>query len=111
LVAPEAAACPNCGRPQQAPAIAAQRRTDGQAVASLVLGIIGIGMCPLIASIVAIILGSQAKARIAADPSLEGEGMAKAGVILGWIGVGLGAIGIIFFVLSIAFSVGSGQFG
>ncbi len=113
LCAPEAASCPNCGRPQQAVSMGAggARRTDGQAVASLVLGIAGIVVCPLVCSIIAIILGGQAKKRIAADPTLEGDGMAKAGVILGWIGVGLGAVGLIFFILSIAFSIGAGQFG
>jgi hypothetical protein len=105
-----AVTCPSCGRPQAA-AFAAPRRTDGQAIASLVLGIVGLIMCPLIPSIIAVILGNQAKARLAMSPDLQGEELARVGVILGWVGIALGgigfAIGIIFFVISL----GSVQFG
>jgi hypothetical protein len=85
------------------------RRTDGQAVASLVLGIASFVVCPLIPAIIAIVLGMQAKARIAADPSLDGEGLAKAGVILGWaniVFVVLAAVVVVAFL--IVFSNNSG---
>ena len=87
-----ATACSNCGQQvgqQRTPSGKPMTgmRTDGTAIASLVLGVLGIGC--LVFSIVAIVLGSQAKTKIAADPSLEGEGLAKAGVILGWVGIGL----------------------
>jgi hypothetical protein len=64
----------------------------------------------LICSIPAVILGSQAKARIDADPTLDGEGMARAGVILGWVGIGLGALGVVFLVLGIVLSAGGTSF-
>lgn len=118
------ASCPNCGRstgtevagaassyssPVATP-VATPRRTDGKAVASLVLGIVGLVACPLVPSIIALVLGNQSRSNIAADPTLDGEGMAKAGVILGWIGIGIFAIGIslwvVFGVLT-AFSGGS----
>jgi hypothetical protein len=104
--------CPNCGHPQGAglQSTAYGRRTDGQAVASMVLGIAGLVLCPLICSIIAIVLGNQAKTRIAHDPSLDGEGMAKAGVIMGWIGVGLGILGIVGWVLAFAFAASSPSF-
>jgi hypothetical protein len=86
------------------------RRTDGQAIASLVLGIAGFTVCPLICSIIAVVLGSQARQRIADDPTLEGDGMAKAGVILGWIGIGLAALGIVAWVLAAVFTVSAGGF-
>lgn len=73
----------------------AAARTSGLAIASLSLGIIGFFAVPLLASIVAIVLGMQAQRDIARDPSLGGEGLARAGVILGWIGVALGVLGLI----------------
>src|SRR5688500_14354283 len=90
-VAEQAPMCPACGHPRRPTgvAVAGVRRTDGGAVASLVLGIAGFIMCPLIPHIVAIPLGISARKRIAADPGLDGEGMAKAGVIMGAAGVGL----------------------
>lgn len=115
-VAEQAKFCPSCGAVQPSrpagptpPAMPgmqpppfqtgyAPRRTEGMAVASLVLGIAGIIICPLICSILAIVFGSQAKGKIAADPSLEGEGMAKAGVVLGWIGIALSILWVFAFV-------------
>jgi hypothetical protein len=79
-------------------------RTEGSAVAALVLGILGIMACPLILSIPAVIVGTQARAKIRQDPTLEGEPLARAGIILGWIGIGLAAIGIIVAILVITLS-------
>lgn len=102
-MAEQAASCPSCGHPApRAQRATGARRTEGTAVASLVLGIAGFVVCPLITSILAIVFGNQAQRKIAQDPSLEGEGMAKAGVILGWIGVALFAVGILFFIIVIA---------
>lgn len=108
-MADTAQACPQCGHPGPRPqgGVAGARRTEGTAVASLVLGIAGLVVCPLICSILAVIFGSQAQGRIRADPSLEGEGMAKAGSILGWVGIGLTAIGIVVFVFAFLVSAGS----
>jgi hypothetical protein len=111
--------CSNCGHPQGVPVQRAVgpigahpvglRRTDGQAVAALIFGIVGLVVCPLIPSIVAVILGSQARARIASNPDLDGDGLAKAGVILGWVGIGLSALGVVFVVLAFALgAAGSG---
>ncbi len=61
-------------------------RTNGKAIASLVLGIIGVTGIPFVASIVAIILGYMARREIA-ERGEEGRGLATAGIILGWVGV------------------------
>lgn len=98
-MADQAVSCPSCGHPAPHARPAAGRRTEGTAVASLVLGIAGFIICPLIPSILAIVFGNQAQGKIRQDPSLEGDGMAKAGVILGWIGVGLAALGILIVIL------------
>ncbi len=107
-IAIDAVACPSCGRPQAGRA--APRRTDGQAIASLILGIVGLIMCPLIPSIIAVIVGNQAKTRLAMDPSLQGEELARVGVILGWIGIALGSIGLVIGILAFVLSFGSVQF-
>ena len=52
----------------------------------MVLGILwlaGIG------SILAVIFGHVALSQIRKDPSIQGRGMAIAGLVLGWIGVGV----------------------
>lgn len=72
--------------------------SNGKATAALVLGIVGILFCPLVCSLLAIILGSTAKNEIAASGGYQtGESNARAGIILGWIGLAIGAIfGIIW---------------
>jgi hypothetical protein len=75
---------------------------EGSAVAALVLGIFGVISCPLILSIPAVIVGNQARAKIRSDPSLDGDGLARAGVILGWVGIGLAVVGLVAAILAFA---------
>jgi hypothetical protein len=71
---------------------------SSMAIVSLIAGILGLTIFPLIGSIVALITGSMAKKEInESRGALGGEGMAKAGVILGWIGVGLSVVGCCIF--------------
>lgn len=63
------------------------RSNDPRAVASLICGLVGLFACPLLGSIAAIVLASRAKASMAADPSLEGTGIAHAGRVLGLVGI------------------------
>ena len=74
---------------------------DGNAVASLVLGILGITVIPFICSVLAVILGraSIGDARKRGEP---GSGMAKAGVVLGWIGVAVPVVLFVFLMLAVA---------
>jgi len=92
---------PQFGAPQpgyQYPVVVAQSKTNGFAIASLVLGILWIWW---IGSILALVFGYIAKGRIDRSNGYEtGRGMAIAGIVLGWIGVAtltlliiLGAIG------------------
>lgn len=71
-----------------------QRRTDGRAIASLVLGILGFVAIPVVASVIAIWLGLTAKRDIRSDPSLTGEGLATTGIILGVVALVLVALAI-----------------
>jgi len=84
------------------------RQTDGGAIVALVLGILGIIACPLVLSIPAVIVGSRAQQNIRQNPGLEGEAMARAGVILGWIGIGLAAAGIAVAVIALVAAVSGG---
>lgn len=69
--------------------------TNSMALISLIAGILGFTVFPVLGSIVAIITGNMAKKEIAESAGAQsGEGLAKAGVILGWIGVVLGVLGI-----------------
>jgi Domain of unknown function (DUF4190) len=77
-----------------------QRQTNGLAVASLVVGIASFFTCSL-AGAVAVYLGNRAKAQIA-QTGEEGEGLAKAGVVLGWIALALTLLGIIVAAVIIA---------
>ena len=75
--------------------------TSGKALASLILGIAGLVMLPVVGSILAIILGVSAKREIAARTGLGGEGMATAGIILGAVGVALMALAAFALILAL----------
>jgi hypothetical protein len=79
----------------------AQQQTNGMAIASMVLGILWIWW---IGSILALIFGYVAKSQIDQSGGRQsGRGMAIAGIVLGWIGVGFIVIGILFGALGRAF--------
>jgi len=86
---PAPSSVPGSGYPGAVP----HARTNGYAVASMVLGILWL-WC--IGSALALIFGYVAKNQIDRSNGMEtGRGMAIAGIILGWVGVGLLVIGII----------------
>jgi hypothetical protein len=68
-----------------------QPASHALAILSLVLGILGLTpILPLVGSITAIVTGMIARREILAKPGeYSGESMARAGIILGWIGVAL----------------------
>ena len=67
-----------------------QKKTAGVAVASLVLGISGFVLLGPLGAIPAVICGHVAKAKIRRDPDhLAGEGLALAGLILGYVQIAL----------------------
>ena len=60
-------------------------RTSGLAIASMVLGIVWVYW---IGSILAVIFGHIAISQTSRDETLRGRGMAIAGLVLGYVGVG-----------------------
>lgn len=68
----------------------AQKKTAGVAVASLVCGILGMICFGPLGAIPAVICGHIARSRIRESVgALQGEGMALAGLILGYVSIGL----------------------
>jgi hypothetical protein len=77
-----------------------QPPTNGFAIASLVLGIFIILWG--IPSILALIFGYIARRQIR-ERNEGGDGLAVAGIVLGWVGVGLWTIFLIFVVIGASF--------
>ncbi len=81
-------------------------QSSGKSTAALVLGILGLVVCPLICSVLALIFGYQARSQIdASGGRMGGRGNATAGIVLGWIGIAIVAAFLI--LLGIGLSVGS----
>ena len=74
------------------------QRTNGMAIASMVLGILWLYW---IGSVLALVFGYIAKKQIR-ERSETGGGMATAGIVLGWVGVGFL---LLFLFLGVASSV------
>src|SRR5216684_260375 len=91
---------------QVAPAVAypqmvvAQTQDDTCAILGLVFGILSLAGIGILASIPAIILGHVARKNIRASGGrLSGQGMATAGMVLGWISCGLFIMIVFIFVI------------
>lgn len=85
-------------------------QTSGMAIASLVSGIAGWTLFPLVGSILAIVFGYAARREIRQRPEeLTGDGLAVAGLVLGWLAVGLTVVGLCF--VAVALCLASSFFG
>ena len=73
-------------------------RTSGTAVASLIFGILSWVMLPFIGALLAVVLGHSARGEIRRAPpgSIDGDGMAVAGLILGWVHLAVFIAAIMF---------------
>lgn len=92
--------------PPQPPVAAAAPKTNGLAIASLVLGIVWIYW---IGSILAVIFGHVALSQIKKSNGTQGgRGMAIAGLVLGYIGL---AMIVLFIVIVIVGTTVSSDFG
>jgi hypothetical protein len=82
-------------------ALAPQRKTEPLAIMSLVFG--GIGLCGfccglfLAAAVAGVVCGHLALSKIKANPELEGHGLAVAGMVIGYVAIGILLIKVLFF--------------
>lgn len=76
-------------------------RTSSMAVASLIFGILAYVFLPFVGALVAVICGHSVRSEIRRAPpgSIEGDGLAVAGLVLGWIQLAFAIIAIAFVVL------------
>jgi hypothetical protein len=82
--------------------------TSTLAIVSLVAAILGFTMLPIIGSIVAIVTGYSARKETRAVPAMVGgDGLATAGIIMGWIQVGLVVVGTCCFAAYFVFILGA----
>ncbi len=82
-------------QPVYQPVYAPAPKPNGLAIASLVLGILWIYW---IGSILALVFGMVGKSQIDKSGGMQsGRGMAIAGIVLGWVGVGFLLLFIVFF--------------
>jgi len=84
--------------------------TNGFAVTALILGILGWTMLPVLGSVGAIVFGHMARGQIRRSHGVQdGDGLALAGLILGWVSVGLALLvvaALIFFFGGLAVLAG-----
>ncbi len=79
---------------------AAVRDTSSLAIVSLVFGLLGWSFLPMLGSLVAIITGHLARGEIRREPArLQGDGLAIAGLVLGYAAIAMAVLAIMIFVL------------
>ncbi len=79
--------------------------TNGLAIGSMVLGIVGFLGFGFVTSIPAIVLGHIARSQIRKNPRQSGDGMALAGLIMGYIVTVLSLLFIVVLIAVFAFGV------
>lgn len=74
------------------------QKTSGLAVAYMVLGILSmLGGCYFVLPVIlAVVFGHIAVSQCNKDPNLAGQGMAVAGLVMGWIGLALYIVIVLF---------------
>lgn len=80
--------------------------TNGKAIASLVLGILGLVCFGFLTSIPAIVIGHSARREIQAGKG-TGDGIALAGIVTGWVVTGLTIIGVLIVIGVLVFVPGA----
>jgi hypothetical protein len=84
------------------------RKTNSLALTSMIVSIVSVAMCPLI-GIVGAIMGHKAKGQIR-QTGEDGDGMATAGIIIGWIVFGLFMLFIVVYGVIIGIAAANGAF-
>ena len=89
----------------------APAKTNTLAIVSLIASISAFVILPFIGSVVGVITGHMSLNQLKTNGE-QGRGMALAGTIVGWVGLGLAILGTIAAILFFSFLVGMyGQYG
>lgn len=84
----------------------ALKRESSLAIVSLIAGIVGWTILPFIGSIVAVITGHMAKKEIReSGGTMSGDGMALAGLILGYTMIGVALLVLVVIIVGLALFV------
>lgn len=76
------------------------RQTNVLAIISLIAGILGWTLLPILGSLAAIVTGHMARGQIRREPDrYDGDGLAIGGLILGWASVVIAIVSIVVIVL------------
>ena len=87
-------------------------RTSSMAIVSLIFGILAYVFLPFVGAVIAVICGHSARSEIRRAPpgTIDGDGLALAGLILGWIQLAFTAIAVAFLVLMLFGAIAFGGF-
>ncbi len=79
---------------------------NGLSMLSLISGLLGFCFLPLAGSVAAVVSGNMALNYYHANPVPgNNHNLAQVGVILGWIGIGLGIVALLGFIFFFAFNL------
>lgn len=85
------------------------KKDSGLAIASLVCGIAAWIIFPVVAAIAAVVTGHLAKKEIReSGNTLGGDGMALAGLLMGYIQLGMFALAVLVVILALLFFIPAG---
>ena len=91
-----------------APQYRAQVPTDPMAVASLVLGIVSWFFCPVVAGVLAIVFGYIGRRNVReSNGALQGEGFCTAGLVLGFINLGIALLAVVIVLIVVIIAAAS----
>lgn len=78
-------------------------RTSSMAIVGLIFGILAWLFLPFVGALIAVICGHSARSEIRRAPpgTIDGDGLALAGLILGWIQLACTVIAVAFVVLAL----------
>ena len=80
--------------------VSTQSKTNAMAIISLISGLVSWFFLPFVAAIVAIVTGHMARGQIKNSYGSEsGDGLAIAGLILGYLNIAMSCVGILLFIV------------
>ena len=78
--------------------VSTQSKTNAMAIISLISGLVSWFFIPFLAAVVAIITGHIARGQIK-NGTETGDGLAIAGLILGYLNIAMSCVGVLIFIL------------